>query len=184
MAAAVANLCGFAGGFSVPAAQAADVRVIAAALPLGCVTAGRLGAPCPLTVTMTAPQQRRRWRAMPASGGCGARRDVCRRTRRPSSAPVRRSRCHAASPSRSRPARTALPRLPARSARQLVPRAPPRTARPWPRRPALLANLPPAEAAFFVESSWSDSQDAPLATETTAPMTPPMARSGNMKRLP
>jgi len=57
MAAAVANLCGFAGGFSVPAAQAADVWVIAAALPLGCVTAGRLGAPCPLTVaTMTAPQ--------------------------------------------------------------------------------------------------------------------------------
>jgi len=42
MAAAAANLGGFAGGFSVPAAQAADVWVIAAALPLGCVTAGRL----------------------------------------------------------------------------------------------------------------------------------------------
>ena len=44
--------------------------------------------------------------------------------------------------------------------------------------------LPPTEAAPFVESTWSDSQDAPLATETTAPMTPAMAMSGNMHRLP
>ncbi len=48
MAAAVANLAGFAGGFSVPAASAAGLWVFAAALPvaaLACLTAWRLGSP-------------------------------------------------------------------------------------------------------------------------------------------
>ncbi len=48
MAAAVANLAGFADGFSVPAARMAGVWVFAAALPvagLACLTAWRLGAP-------------------------------------------------------------------------------------------------------------------------------------------
>jgi MFS family permease len=48
MAAAVANLAGFANGFSVPAALSAGVWVFAAALPvagLACLTAWRLGAP-------------------------------------------------------------------------------------------------------------------------------------------
>jgi hypothetical protein len=48
MAAAVANLVGFAGGFSVPAASAAGLWVFAAALPvagLACLTAWRLGSP-------------------------------------------------------------------------------------------------------------------------------------------
>jgi MFS family permease len=48
MAAAVANLVGFAGGFSVAAARAAGLWVFAAALPvagLACLTAWRLGSP-------------------------------------------------------------------------------------------------------------------------------------------
>jgi hypothetical protein len=48
MAAAVANLSGFAHGFSVQAASTAGVWVFAAALPLAalaCVTAWRLGSP-------------------------------------------------------------------------------------------------------------------------------------------
>ena len=46
MVAAVANLAGFADGFSEPAARAAGVWVFAAALPiaaLACLTAWRLG---------------------------------------------------------------------------------------------------------------------------------------------
>ena len=46
MAAAIANLVGFAGGFTVPAARAAGLWVFVAALPiagLACVTAWRLG---------------------------------------------------------------------------------------------------------------------------------------------
>jgi hypothetical protein len=53
MAAAVANLSGFAGGFTVPAAQAAGVWVFAAGLPvaaLACLTAWRLGATRPVPV--------------------------------------------------------------------------------------------------------------------------------------
>jgi hypothetical protein len=46
------------------------------------------------------------------------------------------------------------------------------------------APLPPTEAGAFEESSWSDSHDAPLAIENTAPMTPPIATSGNMQHLP
>jgi hypothetical protein len=54
MAAAVANLAGFAQGFSVPAAQAVGVWVFAAALPLAglaCLTAWRLGALRPSVAT-------------------------------------------------------------------------------------------------------------------------------------
>ena len=46
--AAVANLAGFAGGFSIPAARLAGVAVFAAMLPvagLACMTAWRLGSP-------------------------------------------------------------------------------------------------------------------------------------------
>jgi MFS family permease len=53
MAAAVANLSGFAGGFTVPAAQAAGVWVFAAGLPiaaLACLTAWRLGVTRPVAV--------------------------------------------------------------------------------------------------------------------------------------
>jgi hypothetical protein len=59
MAAAVANLSGFAGGFSVPAAQLTGVWVFVVSLPLAglaCVTAWRLGSPRLVAVaTMSVP---------------------------------------------------------------------------------------------------------------------------------
>jgi hypothetical protein len=48
MAAAIANLAGFAHGFSTPAARAAGIWVFLAALPvasLACLSAWRMGAP-------------------------------------------------------------------------------------------------------------------------------------------
>ncbi|HTT78445.1 MAG TPA: hypothetical protein VMF86_02090 [Stellaceae bacterium] len=58
IAAAIANLAGFAHGFSVPAAQTAGVWVFLAALPvaaLACVTAWQMAAPAPAPATVSGP---------------------------------------------------------------------------------------------------------------------------------
>ena len=44
--------------------------------------------------------------------------------------------------------------------------------------------LPPADADPLASLTWLDSHEPPLAIEATAPMTPPITRSGNMVCLP